>query len=59
MESKVAATAKALNISEEQVRDVLAFEASQRGTWASTVNSIITHEDGSRHWGSQDCEQCL
>jgi len=56
MEKKYEEIAKRMGISIEQVKEVLAFE--DKGTWTSKVNGIITHEDGTRHWSSQDCKQC-
>lgn len=56
--SNTAEIAKKLGLTEAQVNDVLAFEATQQGTWKTTVNSIVTHEDGTRHWASRSCEEC-
>jgi hypothetical protein len=56
MEKKYEEIAKRLGVSVEQVKAIAA--AKDKGTWTTTASSIITHEDGTRHWSSQACEQC-
>jgi len=57
-QDKIEATAKALGLTVEQVREVLQFEGAQQGTWTTTTRGIVTHEDGRRHWSTADCDEC-
>lgn len=51
---RIAETAKRLGITEAQVREVLNVEQQ----WTTTVNTIVTHTNGTRHWSSQPCQEC-
>jgi DNA-binding transcriptional regulator LsrR (DeoR family) len=57
MASNAAEIAKKLGLTEAQVNEVIA-SAGQQGTWTTTVNTIVRHSNGSRHWANQTCEQC-
>jgi predicted transcriptional regulator len=56
--STAAEIAKKLGLTEEQVQGVIAFEQAQQGTLTTTVHTVVTHDDGARHWSSQTCERC-
>jgi ligand-binding sensor domain-containing protein len=56
MTAKYEAIAANVGCTVEQVREV--FASADGGTWTTTVNGIVSHADGSRHWGSQTCEEC-
>jgi len=55
---RVESLAAKIGATPEQVRDLLAFVNAERGTLTTTVRGIVTHEDGTRHWASTDCEHC-
>jgi predicted transcriptional regulator len=56
--SSAAEIAKKMGLTEQQVAEVIASLGESRGEWKTTVNSIVTHADGRRHWSSQQCEEC-